>query len=116
MSFRNIIAVIVLCAVSITSVPAQSSYKPISGAGGHISPNPDAPAPVRTPFNNDLFSKEWKKADVQWRFCLTMTFRKHYHIGISGGASRTPLAQYGNKDKKIRIHRNIVAIAFGYDF
>ncbi len=218
MPFRNIIAAAALCAVSITSVSAQSSYKPVFGArvsmdittpgkgdnsfstgsgfsvGGivrlpvyrnfyfepgvsyflntmginnllhedgyyyegsartsgiriplnfgytfnlldnldlgvytgpwlninlsareHVSPNLGTPDPVPS-FNNNLFSKGWKRFDAQWGLGLTMTFRKHYLIGLSGGVSITPLAQYGNKDKKVRIHRNIVAIALGYDF
>lgn len=81
----------------------------------HVTPNFSTPDPVPE-FKNNLFSKGWKHFDAQWGFGLSVTFAQHYHLGLSGGVSITPLAQYGNKDKKIRIHRNIIAISLGYNF
>ena len=56
------------------------------------------------------------RVDAQWGFSLNFRFAQSYYVGITGGVAFTPLASFGNKDKKIRIHRNTVAISLGYNF
>lgn len=81
----------------------------------NILPNLAAPVPVPDRKIN-LFDHGWKKFDAQWGFKLYMTFAHSYFIGITGGVAFTPLASFGMKDKKIRVHRNTVAISLGYNF
>ena len=80
-----------------------------------LTPNLAAPVPLPDRKIN-LFEHGWKRVDGQWGFGLSLTFAKSYYVGITGGVAFTPLASYGNKDKKIRIHRNTVAISLGYNF
>lgn len=78
---------------------------------------PNMSAPDRLPDKNiNLFNNGWKKIDAGWGLGLSLTFARCYYVGLSGGVSFTPLAVYGNKDKKIRIHRNMVAVTLGYNF
>ncbi len=78
---------------------------------------PNFAAPVAVPDRRiNLFDHGWKRFDAQWGFKLYVTFAKSYFIGITGGVSFTPLASFGMKDKKIRVHRNTVAISLGYNF
>jgi len=53
---------------------------------------------------------------VQWGLKLSFTFAESYFVGITTGVAFTPLASFGDKDKKIRIHRNTIAISLGYNF
>jgi len=80
-----------------------------------LDPNFSAPEPVPDKTIN-MMKYGWKRVDAMWGFGLSFTFSENYHIGLSGGIGFTPLAKYGNRDKKIRIHRNIVAISLGYNF
>ncbi len=80
-----------------------------------LDPNFSAPEPLPDKTIN-LLKHGWKRVDAMWGFGLSFTFAENYHIGISGGVGFTPLAKYGNRDKKIRIHRNTVAISLGYNF
>lgn len=73
----------------------------------------DPPVPRRS---INLFDHGWKHVDLMWGFGLSFRIAQNYHVGISGGVGITPLAKFGNKDKKVRIHRNIVAITLGYYF
>lgn len=78
---------------------------------------PNMAAPDRLPDSTiDLFHHGWKRVDASWGFGLSFTFMESYYVGLSGGVSFTPMAKYGDKDKKIRIHRNSVAITLGYNF
>lgn len=80
-----------------------------------LTPNMAAPDPLPDRTVN-LFQHGWKRVDAGWGIRLSVTFAESYYVGITGGVSFTPLAVYGNKDKKIRIHRNTVAISLGYNF
>lgn len=80
-----------------------------------LSPNLQAPDPLPDRKIN-LFDNGWKHVDAGWSIRLSMTFAKHYYVGITTGIAFTPLARYGNKDKKIRIHRNTIAVSLGYNF
>lgn len=80
-----------------------------------LDPNFSAPTPVPTS-SIDLMKYGWRRVDTQWGFGLGFTFAEKYHVGVSGGIGMTPLARFGNKDKKIRIHRNVVALTMGYNF
>ena len=73
----------------------------------------DPPLPRKT---INLFDHGWKHVDVMWGFGLSFNIADNYQIGISGGVGITPLAKFGNRDKKVRIHRNIVALSLGYYF
>lgn len=78
---------------------------------------PNLAAPVTVPDRHiNLFNHGWKRFDAQWGFKLYFTFAGSYRVGISGGVAFTPLASFGDKDKKIRVHRNTVAISLGYVF
>ena len=80
-----------------------------------LLPNFAAPDPLPNRTIN-LFDHGWKRVDAQWGFSLNFRFAQSYYVGITGGVAFTPLASFGNKDKKIRIHRNTVAISLGYNF
>lgn len=80
-----------------------------------ISPNFGAPVPeperkVR------LLKHGWKRVDAQWGIRLSVTFARHYYVGVTTGVAFTPLAKFGNRDKKIRVYRNTVALSLGYNF
>lgn len=81
----------------------------------NLDPNFSTPDPVPDKTVN-MMKHGWKRVDAMWGFGLSFTFAENYHIGISGGVGFTPLAKFGNRDKKVRIHRNIVAISLGYNF
>lgn len=80
-----------------------------------FDPNFDAPLPIPAK-KIDMFDHGWKHVDGLWGIKLNMNFADHYFVGVSGELSFTPLAVYGNGDKKIKIHRNSVAVTFGYNF
>lgn len=80
-----------------------------------LDPNFAAPEPVPDKTVN-LMKHGWKRVDAMWGFGLSFTFAKSYHIGLSGGIGLSPLAQYGNRDKKVRIHRSVASITLGYNF
>lgn len=80
-----------------------------------LSPNLEAPDPLPDKKIN-LFNHGWKHVDAGWAIRLSMTFAHDYYVGITTGIAFTPLARYGDKDKKIRIHRNTIAISLGYNF
>lgn len=78
---------------------------------------PNFDAPVREPSTRiSLFDYGWKRVDAQWGIRLSVTFAQHYFIGIDSGVAFTPFAKFGNRDKKIRIYRNTVAVTLGYNF
>lgn len=78
---------------------------------------PNMAAPDHLPDRTvNLMQNGWKKVDAGWGLTLSMTFSGCYYVGLTSGVSFTPLAVYGNKDKKIRIHRNMVAVTLGYNF
>ena len=78
---------------------------------------PNFAAPLPEPRRTiDLFSHGWKRFDAQWNLRLSVTFAKQYYIGITTGVAFTPLAKFGDKDKKIRIYRNTIALSLGYNF
>jgi len=52
----------------------------------------------------------------QWGIRLSVTFAQHYFIGINTGVAFTPFAKFGDRDKKIRIYRNTIAVTLGYNF
>lgn len=76
---------------------------------------PGAPIPIPDKTVN-LFHHGWRNVDLLWGISVNFTFARSYVIGFSTGVGLTPLAKYGNNDKKIRIQRNTVAIALGYNF
>ena len=80
-----------------------------------LDPNFSNPEPVPDKTIN-MMKHGWKRVDAMWGFGLSFTFAENYHIGLSGGIGFTPLAKFGNRDKTVRIHRNIVAISLGYNF
>ena len=41
---------------------------------------------------------------------------RQYYVGVTTGVAFTPLAKFGNRDKKIRVYRNTVALSLGYNF
>jgi len=84
-------------------------------ASQSLEPNFASPDPVPDKTIN-MMKYGWKTVDAMWGFGLSFNFAEHYHIGLSGGVGFTPLAKFGNKDKKVRIHRNILAISLGYSF
>lgn len=81
----------------------------------NVLPNMETPVPVPAQKAN-LFDQGWKRVDAQWGLKLSFTFAKSYFVGITTGVAFTPLASFGDKDKKIRIHRNTIAISLGYNF
>ena len=80
-----------------------------------LLPNFSAPEIVPNKTIN-LFDHGWEHVDALWGIHLGATFADSYYVGLTTGISFTPLASYGDKDKKIRIHRNTVAISLGYRF
>lgn len=80
-----------------------------------LDPNFSAAIPVPEK-NINMMKHGWKRVDAMWGFGLSFTFAENYHIGLSGGVGMTPLAKFGNRDKKVRIHRNVIAITLGYNF
>lgn len=80
----------------------------------NIQSNPFLPVPTHD--NISLFDYGWKKVDAQWGFKLAVTFAGCYRIGVSGGVAFTPLASFGVNDKKVRVHRNTVAVSLEYLF
>ncbi len=80
-----------------------------------LLPNFSAPETVPDRTIN-LFNYGWKRVDALWGISLGATFADNYYVGITTGVAFTPLASFGNRDKKIRIHRNTVAISLGYRF
>lgn len=79
--------------------------------------NPNFSAPKIVPDRTvNLFRHGWKRVDALWGIALSATFADHYTIGITAGVAFTPLARYGDRDKKIRIHRNTIALSLGYNF
>lgn len=79
--------------------------------------DPNFAAPEHVPDRTiNLFDYGWKRVDASWGFGLSATFATHYYIGITAGVAFTPLADFGNRDKKIRVHRNTIAISLGYNF
>lgn len=80
-----------------------------------LEPNFAAPEIVPDKSIN-LFKHGWKRVDALWGLRLSATFADHYTVGITAGVAFTPLARYGNHDKKVRIHRNSIAISLGYNF
>lgn len=81
----------------------------------NLLPNMEAPVAVPAQKTN-LFDQGWKRFDAQWGLKLSFTFAESYFVGITTGVAFTPLASFGDKDKKIRIHRNTIAISLGYNF
>lgn len=80
-----------------------------------FDPNFSAPMPVPTTKIN-MFKHGWKHVDGLWGIKLNLNFADHYFVGVSGELSFTPLAVYGDDDKKIKIRRNSVEVTFGYNF
>ena len=80
-----------------------------------LNPNMSLPEPLPDMTVN-LFKHGWKRVDAGWKINLSVTFAKCYYVGIGGGVNFTPLAKYGDKDKKIRIHRSTVSVTLGYNF
>lgn len=80
-----------------------------------ISPNLSVPDPMPDRKVN-LFNHGWRHVDAGWAIKLSFIFAKNYYVGITTGIAFTPLARYGNRDNKIRIHRNTLAISLGYNF
>lgn len=87
------------------NLSARSDFLPNMSAPDHL---PDQTV--------NLFRNGWRRVDAGWGIRLNFTFAESYYIGVSGGVAFTPLAQFGNKDKKMRIHRNVAAITLGYNF
>lgn len=80
-----------------------------------LSPNFQAPV-IEPEHKISLFDYGWKRVDAQWGIRLSVTFAEHYYVGITTGVAFTPLAKFGNRDKKIRIYRNTIGISLGYNF
>lgn len=80
-----------------------------------LDPNLNAPVPVPDRKIN-LFDHGWKRADGGWHIELSVTFADSYYVGIGGDVAFTPLASYGDRDKKIKIYRNTISITLGYNF
>lgn len=80
-----------------------------------VTPNLAAPVPVPDTKIN-LFDHGYKRFDAAWGLRLYVTFARQYTIGITSSVAFTPLASFGNRDKKIRVHRNTIAISLGYNF
>lgn len=55
---------------------------------------------------------DFNRADVAWRFGVGMTFSQHYYVSFSGAAGMCNWAKGG----EVRMHRNDVKIAIGYNF
>ncbi len=78
---------------------------------------PNMSAPVALPDKTvNLFKHGWKRVDMLWGIAVSFTFAKSYTVGLTTGIGDTPLAKYGNRDRKIKIHRNVAAISLGYNF
>ena len=80
-----------------------------------LEPNLSAPDPLPA-YKINLFDHGWKRVDAGWSIKLGVAFAKSYYVGVTGGVSFTPLARYGNGDKKVRVYRNTLAISLGYNF
>ena len=77
---------------------------------------PDATAQPAVPRSVNLFHRGFRRVEALWGISLSATFREHYTVGITTGVAFTPLARYGNRDNKIRIRRNTIALSLGYNF
>lgn len=64
----------------------------------------------------NLFKQGFRRVDAIWGIVLGFTFAEHYYVGLAGNVAFTPLAQYGNRDNKLRIRGNSVAIKLCYKF
>lgn len=80
-----------------------------------LDPNFSAPVPVPDKTIN-LMKHGWKRVDAMWGLALSATFAKSYRIGLCAGAGITPLAKFGNRDRKIKVHRIAIGISLGYIF
>ena len=80
-----------------------------------LLPNLSVPDPLPDRKVN-LFNHGWRRVDAGWSIKLSVVFARSYYIGISTGIAFTPLARYGNRDNKMRIHRNTLAVSLGYNF
>lgn len=79
--------------------------------------DPNFGAPVHVPNAKiSLFDHGWKHVDGGWNIKLSTTFADSYYVGIGGDISFTPLAKFGDRDKKIRIYRSSVSVILGYNF
>ncbi|MDE6120792.1 MAG: outer membrane beta-barrel protein [Muribaculaceae bacterium] len=80
-----------------------------------FDPNFGAPLPVPESTVN-LMKHGSRRVDALWGLRLSFTFSQNYYIGIDGEVAFTPLAKFGNGDKKVRVHRNSIAVTLGYNF
>lgn len=76
------------------------------------APMADPPAPRSA----NLMRYGVKRVEALWGLVLSVTFKEHYTVGITTGVAFTPLASFGNRDNKIRIRRNTIALSLGYNF
>lgn len=67
-------------------------------------------------YRNAAIDNSWLRIDTGRSINLSIIFAGSYYAGISSGTAFTPLARYGNRDNKMRIHRDTVAISLGYNF
>lgn len=87
------------------NVAARQKLDPNFGATVHVSNQ-----------KISLFNHGWKHVDGGWNIKLGTTFAHSYYVGIGGDISFTPLAKFGDRDKKIRIYRSSVSVILGYNF
>lgn len=86
-----------------------------TSARQNILPNMAAPDPVPAQRIN-LFRHGFKRVQALWGIRLSFTFAKSYVVGINTSVAFTPLAKFGMKDKRIKLHSNTIAISLGYNF
>ncbi|MCM1033137.1 MAG: PorT family protein [Odoribacter sp.] len=64
----------------------------------------------------NMFKRGFKRVNALWGIALGFTFAEHYYVGLAGNVAFTPLASYGNRDNKIKIRGNSVAVKLCYSF
>lgn len=64
----------------------------------------------------NMFHNGFRRVSGSWRLALGFTFSTHYYVGIDSSVGFTPLASFGNRDNKIRIRGNTVAVKLCYKF
>lgn len=86
-----------------------------TSARQNILPNLSTPNPVPEQSIN-MFKHGFKRVQGLWGINLNFTFAHNYTVGIDTSVGISPLASFGVKDKKIKVHCNTVAVSLGYNF
>lgn len=78
---------------------------------------PNFSAPERVPKGStDLFNHGWRHVEAGWGVGVSVTYARHYELGVCAGFNFTPMAKIDANGKEYKVHRNMIAITLGYNF